>query len=643
MVRIDGNSSQANYGFYIIIEEKSQNIIDNYTNVDYKLYLKNNGSNFATSSWHIHIEFDNVVIYDTSNVTIDTTDGGYTGITLIAVGNTNVIHNNNGTKVINVAASINKASGSYASYEPGYCSLNGNVTLTPIKRLAMFDSVPNEITDEQDITFSYIMPNLNYHVKPKLKFSNKYDENITISLDTYITSNPYTFSWRSPTNLNNVYVLTKISDINNIKIILETYNNDTLLGSVESSLIKFKIVDAEPVLNVTLEEQNTNVAQYLPSNQLLNNVSKIKATIVGTAQKQALMYNYDYLAYVTEDVPQIPPNTLSFSKDISVEDTAIFYIEPKISDHTKTKIWLEFHGVDTRNKKSDDYVTSYTLIDYLPVNINNYKLKRINPTSNQIQLDASFNYFDTNLGDTPNEVTISISDDGINYTVVPSTNYVLDNNNHIITITNYIIPFSLNYKQQKQYYIKIADLISEAKESGVDAYITKGIGTFELGDNEVQINGDLFLADENRQNIKNIKAIIPNVRNTLTTNDTDTYSCNYINNTNEYSTQEINTHKKWIDGRDIYRMVYQFTPTGQSSYYYLNIKNFDILISLNGSFIREDGFINLLPNSYINWEAWVYDFVKQNDDTERISIKFSNNQWNSHVGLCTLIIEYVKT
>lgn len=45
--------------------------------------------------------------------------------------------------------------------------------------------------------------------------------------------------------------------------------------------------------------------------------------------------------------------------------------------------------------------------------------------------------------------------------------------------------------------------------------------------------------------------------NAYTESNTNTYSCNYVNNTIKevYSTTEVKTNKVWIDGKPIYRIV----------------------------------------------------------------------------------------
>ena len=75
-------------------------------------------------------------------------------------------------------------------------------------------------------------------------------------------------------------------------------------------------------------------------------------------------------------------------------------------------------------------------------------------------------------------------------------------------------------------------------------------------------------------------------KTTTTSSDTDTYSCNYINSLVEYSTSEVNTGKKWIDSKNIYRKVVQAT-TGSGTGSWTKIANLAIsnLIDIHGWWI----------------------------------------------------------
>ena len=55
-------------------------------------------------------------------------------------------------------------------------------------------------------------------------------------------------------------------------------------------------------------------------------------------------------------------------------------------------------------------------------------------------------------------------------------------------------------------------------------------------------------------------------KTTKTTSTTDTYSCDYVNNLNTYSTSEEIVVGTWIDGKPIYRkVIYLANGTGQTT------------------------------------------------------------------------------
>lgn len=54
------------------------------------------------------------------------------------------------------------------------------------------------------------------------------------------------------------------------------------------------------------------------------------------------------------------------------------------------------------------------------------------------------------------------------------------------------------------------------------------------------------------------------INNSSTNSGVKTYSCNYINNSDSYSTNEVKTNKRWIDGKPIYRKVIKQVCDGGS-------------------------------------------------------------------------------
>lgn len=49
--------------------------------------------------------------------------------------------------------------------------------------------------------------------------------------------------------------------------------------------------------------------------------------------------------------------------------------------------------------------------------------------------------------------------------------------------------------------------------------------------------------------------VLGKILNLFSNSNKDTYSCDYLNNNDTYSTNEIKTNKRWINGKPIYRKV----------------------------------------------------------------------------------------
>jgi hypothetical protein len=126
--------------------------------------------------------------------------------------------------------------------------------------------------------------------------------------------------------------------------------------------------------------------------------------------------------------------------------------------------------------------------------------------------------------------------------------------------------------------------------------------------------------------------------NAYSESESNAYSCDYINDALDYSTDEVNTHKKWIDGKDIYRKVYQFDFTsGQTQKSTANTQ------TLNAStFITLKGISTSNPISECYYLA--------NDDRLTVILNASK-QLYINIGSsypttpCTVyvIVEYTKT
>lgn len=119
-------------------------------------------------------------------------------------------------------------------------------------------------------------------------------------------------------------------------------------------------------------------------------------------------------------------------------------------------------------------------------------------------------------------------------------------------------------------------------------------------------------------NATNLNKLQDNIEDSMkseqTTSDTDTYSCNYINQNNTYSTSETLTGKIWIDGKPIYRKCITLSNVN-IGYVEQNhgISNVDNLISMVGTLEYNDK-IQYIPNvvcdNIAGYGAGFVDFKK---------------------------------
>ena len=385
-------------------------------------------------------------------------------------------HNQDGTLTVNYSASM---SGPWTGL--GSASLSGTLALPKIDRLATLDesSLPTLITDESSIKFSYSNP-AGFKVKPVITITQSASNGFE---GDYITSSPYTWNWlTTDANKKIVYDIVKTSPNATARLKLNTYDsNGNFIGStVSSTTIPFTLVNCSPTISLTCTEQNAKVKNIVGSKLiLLNNVSSLKATATVATKKGAS---------VVEVLIQDKKVSSPYSTTYTVTGTAGNY---KVNASVR----------DSRQLIVTNTSSNYQLVDYRPVSIDSYKFKRENPTSSKIKLNAEITYWGITLNGVANEPTISWSSDGSTYTTIPSSAYTINNTSHTITISNYEVPTTLDYQSQGTYYLKVVDKFTEDNENDP---VTRGIPTTEKGESDFQVNGDLFIADRNRQNKVNV-------------------------------------------------------------------------------------------------------------------------------------------
>lgn len=153
--------------------------------------------------------------------------------------------------------------------------------------------------------------------------------------------------------------------------------------------------------------------------------------------------------------------------------------------------------------------------------------------------------------------------------------------------------------------------------------------------NKSAMNTNSNINDEykvNASDMNEIKSVVNNNANEITS----TY--NELMGYQEYSTNEVNTGKKWIDNKTIYRKVVETGEiSSQSKTVVHNISNLGMVVSLNGICITNDSRYFTLPR------------VSSSDPTQQIGLLITSTNItidagsNANFSDSFVIIEYTKT
>lgn len=307
-------------------------------------------------------------------------------------------------------------------------------------------------------------------------------------------------------------------------------NNQTYVSYLERTL---SIVNSEPTFTATITETNQDVINILGSSSatnLIKNVSETQVTVTPTAYKEAIISGVTINNTTITSSPYqttIVPTSGNFT--INVIDSRGY----------------QTAGIETRN-----------LIDYEKVKINSFSFERENPTSSNIILNLDCVYYSLSDDNLNNPVTVQYKLDNGNFATIPSSNYVIDNTNHKLTIIDYEISNILSYKNQGEFTIKINDSLSQISDKII---VIKGIPTMDLGEHDLQVNGDLYVADTDRENAVNILEIAQG--KILWTNS---------NPTSSFASQTITLSS---DDYDMYEIIF---------FNYVNTKDFSSVKSIKG-------------------------------------------------------------
>lgn len=399
------------------------------------------------------------------------------GETTLLTKSKDITHNNDGSKSISVGGSFTN------SYFGNTVTIkNTTVNLPKINRLATVTSA-RDFTDEENPELSFNNP-AGFTIKPWLVIKDNAGTSVySLSRTTGITS-PYTWSltdaertaMRNATNKQKSY---------KVQIGVDTYNGSTKLGNNYKEQI-MTYVNAEPSQSTTFTETNQKVIDVLGTsnaNTIIQNVSQLKLTSTPTVKKGATV------SKITFEHNGKP-----------TDDSTSPYEQTYVPVNNKFKVTI----TDSRGYSITD-PTEYakTMVEYVIVSIDSFSFKRENPTSSNIILNAQIRYKQATFGSTDNVPTIKwkLGAEG-ELNALTTEDYTIDSANNRIKISNLVLENVLSYKSEGKFFLYVNDLLTNDVEN--DIFVPKGIPTCDMGEHDFKVNGELYVADEEGKNKRNV-------------------------------------------------------------------------------------------------------------------------------------------
>ena len=371
-----------------------------------------------------------------------------------------------------------------SSYVPSDKSVStDNKALTTIKRYPVISAGQN-FTDETDsVTITYTNPSKLYPVRLKLEAGGNPDL-IVRDFDKTSTSGRIDLT---EAEKNTLRALTPNSNTLTVRETVRAMSGETPL-SLSYKDYTMTIVNANPTMEQRqIIENNTDVISYLGSSSadtVVKNASNVTISVTPIAYKSAtissVVINHNGVNINATESSGVYSATF----DVVADTTTITTTDSR--GNTVSEVWEP------------------NVIEYQKVKQNSFSFKRVNPTSSNIAFTLDSLYYQQTFGSTANVPTIRWKLDNGSWNTLSSSQYTIDTTNNKVTV-NTTLNNVLSYMNSGTMYVEVSDLLSTWTNS---MNVTKGIPVFEFGEDDVQVNGDLYIADTNRENKINVKDIL---------------------------------------------------------------------------------------------------------------------------------------
>ena len=482
MARIYGSTNNSNWGLFVDFYESSYSISDNtsYVIANVYLYRPNSSSYYggtASVSVTVNGETKSSTFYPSYPTKIGTGEGNA---------------HNYGSKSVSMSMSWS------ANFSPSSGSASGSIKLTTIPRQANINSAPN-FNDENNPTITYTNSagNSVSSLDACISLTGSRDDVPYRSISK--TGSSYTFNLTTAerNTLRNA-TLSGSNTRNVIFYVRTVIGGNTYYSTLTRTLT---IVNCSPTLTASIKDVNQNIINITGNNSVIvKDKSTARITASATAKKGA-------------SITSITVNKKKLSGS---------YI-----DLTGTNKY-EIIATDNRNLKNTKNLvggTDYTFVNYIPLTFSG-SVSRHTPTGSRLDISFSGNYFNGNIGQSTNNLTLRWQykeQNASNWidggTFVKDVDFVINNNTFHSGKGNRESAISLGniFSYQKSYEIKLLynDLL-ENKEVILKGL--KGIPVIDWGKDFFNVNGEIRI-----NNVPIPQTTVSNVRSDSTTG---TYSCN---------------------------------------------------------------------------------------------------------------------
>ena len=475
--RINGSASQAGYEYYLLVKVNDE-IKNNAFEVSIEAYLVNHGSRTNTNGWTKHTEVNDYGGITDTNQNVDTTGADRYGGETLVISHSNAYHPVVGTDTIYVSSYMSKSG--YASYDPGYCSASGYVSMPKVA-----STWSKSILSIPDVTQSFTLP-INKYVNDYynvVEVRNQDNSTLIKTINNAVNGTSVTFT---SSELNTITTMdtNKYQQNQRFYMDLKTYTNSsktTQVGSTQRLICDSYLPTPQPTATYTVVEQDANVISLLgssTSSKIIKESSDLLFTITPTTKYNAL-------------VSSIKVNGATATYD---EDNQVYILNA-------TNITTDTFNIvvtDSRNY-STSYEVTKTLLDYMAIKINSWSSPRASQTSSDIVLSADITCYSSTIDGNTNTPTVQYSTDNSTWTTISSSSYTFTNNK--ITITNLTLSNLINYQQAGKIYLKITDLLTNAQDNND---VAVGVYTWAIGDRKARLNGTLEIGDTTGNNRVNV-------------------------------------------------------------------------------------------------------------------------------------------